>query len=224
MVPTDPSLAKRRIRAGAGPPASSSAANDWAEAELRVAASWLPLRRPCGSVASAAALLRQGQSRRHPELAGRGCNRTNGATRSNLFTGTCMSTNSGLDQPCTTAPLVVHEQVSRHRVDAAGAGRRVECVCSDGHRMELRRRHANRRDTDSGSVAVGCGVARLRTTPSSADVTPFPRVSADGTPFPFSFPPTRIPLFHGRFRTSAPVSKTGMGGFVHRGFESLPLR
>ncbi len=25
-------------------------------------------------------------------------------------------------------------------------------------------------------------------------------------------------------RLNAPVSKTGMGGFVHRGFESLPLR
>ena len=25
------------------------------------------------------------------------------------------------------------------------------------------------------------------------------RARADGTPFPFSFPPTRIPLFHGRF-------------------------
>ncbi len=42
--------------------------------------------------------------------------------------------------------------------------------------------------------------------------------------FPFPFPSRSKPLFHGRFGHSAPVSKTGMGGFVHRGFESLPLR
>jgi hypothetical protein len=44
--------------------------------------------------------------------------------------------------------------------------------------------------------------------------------SADGAPFPFSFTPNQISLFHGRFRTRAPVSKTGVGLSVHRGFES----
>jgi hypothetical protein len=38
--------------------------------------------------------------------------------------------------------------------------------------------------------------------------------------------PTRskTPLVRGTFALSAPVSKTVVGGFVHRGFESHPLR
>jgi hypothetical protein len=37
-------------------------------------------------------------------------------------------------------------------------------------------------------------------------------------------PPRLARPFQRRFRTSAPVSKTGGGDFLARGFESLPLR
>ena len=50
------------------------------------------------------------------------------------------------------------------------------------------------------------------------------RAVAHGTPFPFSFPPYRIPLFQRLGPAIGPVSKTGQGLSVLRGFESLPLR
>ena len=50
------------------------------------------------------------------------------------------------------------------------------------------------------------------------------RLQANENSFPLPFPSFTERLLHGRFRASASVSKTGMGGSVHRGFESLPLR
>ena len=50
------------------------------------------------------------------------------------------------------------------------------------------------------------------------------RAVAHGTPFPFSFPPYRIPLFQRLGPAIGPVSKTGSGLPVRRGFESLSLR
>jgi hypothetical protein len=50
------------------------------------------------------------------------------------------------------------------------------------------------------------------------------RLQVDEISFPLPFPPGTTALFHARFGAYEPVSKTGMGGFVHRGFESLPLR
>jgi len=49
---------------------------------------------------------------------------------------------------------------------------------------------------------------------------PAPRQLA--SPFPFSFPPNAIHLFHRHFETRVPVSKTGKGLSVLRGFESPP--
>jgi hypothetical protein len=42
--------------------------------------------------------------------------------------------------------------------------------------------------------------------------------------FPLAFPPLSNPSKYGRSGPNSPVSKTGMGVSVHRGFESPPLR
>ena len=62
---------------------------------------------------------------------------------------------------------------------------------------------------------------------SSRPTLPIVRLTlwrVDEPSFPFSFPRCPISLFHGRIGHFTPVSKTGMGGSVHRGFESVPLR